>query len=284
MGLILLAMEINASLVATDRGLVLAAPFAIVGISRLARYFAAGAWRAGLLVLLLTAWTVISSLAGAWGGRPYLNEAVGGLGDFQAQSLYLPGDGGPDLLALKSWVEEHPEARSLEIAVRHVVGLKPFGLAAGRPPLNSVGKGANRPNDDRPVGPHPGYYAVDFGSLGSESYSYFRRFHPMARVGAAIVVYHITKEQAERRSARHGASLTRCAPPRPIAGRGFLRREYRAEHDNSSYYSVFVPYAYEGDRPYPLILFLHGAGDAGRQGDQYLKVGLPRVEGLKGHV
>lgn len=26
---------------------------------------------------------------------------------------------------------------------------------------------------------------------------------------------------------------------------------------------VFVPHAYEGDRPAPLILFLHGAGDAG---------------------
>jgi hypothetical protein len=128
-GLVLVLMEAFPSLVPLDRGLVLTAPFAIVGVSRLARYVETGHWRPGAAVLVLTACTVISSVAGSRGGRPYLNEAVGGSGNLQAQLAYGPGDGGPDLLELIAWADGHPEARPLRFAVRHGVGLKPFGLA-----------------------------------------------------------------------------------------------------------------------------------------------------------
>jgi len=97
----------------------------------------------------------------------------------------------------------------------------------------------------------------------------------MARVGAAIVVYHITKEQAERARRDRGLPSLDAPSPPPIVDRGFLRRDYRDQSGDNSHYTVFVPYDYKGDRACPLILFLHGAGDSGTDGDQYLKVGLP---------
>lgn len=274
-GFVLAAMGLDANLVTADRGLVLTAPFAIIGISRLARSFVPGRWVAGSLVLALTAWAVVGGLAGSWGGRTYLNEAVGGSGSLRAQSAYGSGDGGRDLLALKAWSDGHPEARPLAIAVRHVVGLKPFGLPPDRPPVNPGPAVANRLGYDRRVGPSPGYYALDISHLRSEGYWYFQGFRPMARIGSAIVVYHVTEEGADRVRRELGLPSLDAASRPSISDRGFLRRDYRGESGDDSHYTVFVPYTYTGDRPYPLILFLHGVGDAGTEGDQYLKVGLP---------
>jgi predicted peptidase len=55
----------------------------------------------------------------------------------------------------------------------------------------------------------------------------------------------------------------------------FLCLDFADGSGENSHYTLFVTYAYTGDRPYPLILLLHGFGDAGMEGDQYLKVGLP---------
>src|SRR5262249_27274097 len=37
---------------------------------------------------------------------------------------------------------------------------------------------------------------------------------------------------------------------------------------------VFVPHDYKGDKPYPLILFLHGSGERGTDGKKQVKVGI----------
>jgi predicted peptidase len=45
------------------------------------------------------------------------------------------------------------------------------------------------------------------------------------------------------------------------AEHGFLHRVYKDADGTESKYVVFVPYDYKGDKEYPVIVFLHGAGE-----------------------
>src|ERR1019366_628906 len=46
---------------------------------------------------------------------------------------------------------------------------------------------------------------------------------------------------------------------------GFLNKVYKGK-DGDVKYIVFVPKDYTGDKEYPVILFLHGAGESGTDG------------------
>ena len=54
---------------------------------------------------------------------------------------------------------------------------------------------------------------------------------------------------------------------------GFLDFVYKGSEGEGKYV-VFVPHDYKGDKAYPLILFLHGAGETGTDGVKQTKVGL----------
>jgi predicted peptidase len=57
---------------------------------------------------------------------------------------------------------------------------------------------------------------------------------------------------------------------------GFLERSVRIG-DASYAYKVYVPPGFDPGRSWPVILFLHGAGEAGTDGVQQTEVGLGRV-------
>lgn len=50
---------------------------------------------------------------------------------------------------------------------------------------------------------------------------------------------------------------------------GFLSKTHK-----DSKYGLFVPHAYQGDKEFPLILFLHGAGERGEDGELPVKQGI----------
>jgi predicted peptidase len=56
--------------------------------------------------------------------------------------------------------------------------------------------------------------------------------------------------------------------------RGFLDRVFKDASGAEARYILFIPHDYKGDRPYPLILFLHGAGETGTDGKKQAAVGL----------
>jgi predicted esterase len=56
---------------------------------------------------------------------------------------------------------------------------------------------------------------------------------------------------------------------------GLLYRTFVDRRGVAMNYALFVPRDYRGDRPYPLILFLHGHGDRGTKGRQFTEFGLP---------
>jgi predicted peptidase len=58
------------------------------------------------------------------------------------------------------------------------------------------------------------------------------------------------------------------------AQRGFIDRVFKNDDGSESKYVLFIPHDYKGDRPYPAILFLHGAGETGTDGKKQATVGL----------
>jgi len=58
---------------------------------------------------------------------------------------------------------------------------------------------------------------------------------------------------------------------------GFLDHVYKDADGKESKYVVFIPKDYDGKKAYPLILFLHGAGETGDDGEKQVKVGLGPV-------
>jgi predicted peptidase len=64
------------------------------------------------------------------------------------------------------------------------------------------------------------------------------------------------------------------APAAAAAEHGFLDRTYRDAAGKEFKYVLFVPYDYQGDKPYPLILYLHGSGEGGTDGQKPVRVGL----------
>src|SRR5262249_13186996 len=57
-------------------------------------------------------------------------------------------------------------------------------------------------------------------------------------------------------------------------GRGFLKAVYEGTDGGKAPYVVFVPHDYQSDKEYPVILFLHGAGETRGGKKQPVEVGI----------
>ena len=66
------------------------------------------------------------------------------------------------------------------------------------------------------------------------------------------------------------AAAAGCARPTT----GFQSRVFRGSDGAAVPYVLFVPHAYTPARPVPVILFLHGGGEAGTDGQKQTQVGL----------
>ena len=55
---------------------------------------------------------------------------------------------------------------------------------------------------------------------------------------------------------------------------GFIEKVYKGSDGHEAKYVVFIPHDYDGKRVYPLILYLHGAGQTGTDGRKQIGVGL----------
>src|SRR5580704_7023426 len=55
---------------------------------------------------------------------------------------------------------------------------------------------------------------------------------------------------------------------------GFLDQVIKAPDGTEAKYVLFVPHDYKGDKAYPVIVFLHGSGETGTDGQKQAQVGL----------
>jgi predicted peptidase len=60
----------------------------------------------------------------------------------------------------------------------------------------------------------------------------------------------------------------------PKEERGFLDRVHKDADGKEAKYVLFAPHDYKGDKPYPLILFLHGSGETLGGQKQPVEVGI----------
>src|SRR5262245_65813548 len=75
-------------------------------------------------------------------------------------------------------------------------------------------------------------------------------------------------------------ALTLAAPARAGGDElptGFVDQVYRGPDGSKAKYVVFVPHGYDGKKAFPLILFLHGAGQTGTDGRAQVRGALGRA-------
>ncbi|HZV04529.1 MAG TPA: glycosyltransferase family 39 protein [Gemmataceae bacterium] len=188
-------------------------PFLIVGASRLSWFLSHQHWKTGLLVLSLTLWSIASTLVIHPHYLSYFNEVAGGPDNGHNHLIDSNIDWGQDLLFLKAWLEKHPEAHPLRLAAFNTIDPGVIGIQFTLPPLGPISRDITQDSHFRQLGPHPGYYALDvnfvhgyaypvadsrgqFGSIRLHEYEYFQHFHPIAKAGYSIFIYHITLEEA----------------------------------------------------------------------------------------
>jgi len=214
------------------RYLLPAFPFAFISAGRVGR-LVADAFSRGRLQGRRRTWGRVGAVAVVaaliWNGasvfrfhphyQSYFNEAVGGPSNGWMHLIDSNVDWGQDLVLLKRWLDKHPEARPIGLAVAagldpHVAGVK-YRLA---PVGHNVAEALDLPaalRGTRGYGPHPGWFAVGVNFLCGmksytydesgerlrvprESYGYFRHFEPTDRVGYSILIYHVTLDEANR--------------------------------------------------------------------------------------
>jgi predicted peptidase len=78
-----------------------------------------------------------------------------------------------------------------------------------------------------------------------------------------------------------GLALTQATAGGEAGKTGFLDRIHKDANGKEVKYVLFVPEGYKGDKEYPLILFLHGAGETGTDGRKQVKVGLGKAIGKR---
>lgn len=188
-------------------------PFLAIACGKLAYFLRPGRRIWGSTVVVLLSWSVASSLAVVPHSMSYFNELGGGPTRGHDHLVDSNIDWGQDLLALKAWLDEHPEARPLGLAYFHFLDPGPYlGVKYTVPPEYYPGEIGGRPAGP---GPHPGYYAISVNLLRGATFnipdgmggwhyvgdrtafSYFRRLQPLARAGYSIYIYHITPSEAD---------------------------------------------------------------------------------------
>lgn len=175
-------------------------PFAYVFISQVAISAIRSRAVAGLIVVCAV-WQISSVLYYAPHWLSYFNEIAGGP---KNGYRWLAGSNiswGQDLLELKQWREDHPEAEPLSTVVFTNIPPEAMGWEISEPPPFVVGKPKER-NRQGQRGPQPGWYAIGVnalaGTLSGDSYRYFEHFQPVHRIGYSINIYHVTEAEAER--------------------------------------------------------------------------------------
>lgn len=195
-------------------------PFAFIWISQILRVGETqGRWFAYSAGALLT-WTVASSLWVFPHSLSYFNELAGGPAGGPAHLLDANIDWGQDLLNLKRWLDQHPEARHLQLAYFGFVDPALAGIEYEVPPPGPLEDSTGVLPES--VGPWPGWHAVSvnyvYGYRHYEDkeawFDYYQRFRPVARAGHSILIYHITLDEANAVREQLGLpALTIFRPP-----------------------------------------------------------------------
>lgn len=206
----------------------------------------AGAWdvsRVRHVVLVATSWSVVSSLWFFPHSLSYFNELAGGPSRGERHLIDDSLDWGQDLLFLRRWLEQHPEARPLKLAYWGWTDPRVAGIEFELPPrhselmemksvpLSSVDETMEMPHPSaQPIRLTPGWYAVSIGlshggpwirihdgtgheaTLSHGDFFYFQDLLPIESAGYSIRIYYVDEKNAERIQSLLNSSHPRARP------------------------------------------------------------------------
>jgi len=172
--------------------------FLFVGAGKMAWFIRLRSWPFAILVIAGLLWAITSSLVIYPHSLSYFNEPSGGPTQGHRHLVDSNIDWGQDVLFLKQWLDKHPDARPIQMAV--------FGWSemTGLPQLNPpLGPGYGQKDK---CGPLPGWYVISVNalrgmsvrSLPRNSLIYFQHFQPVDRVGYSIYIYHLDQDDCNR--------------------------------------------------------------------------------------
>jgi len=160
-------------------------PFAYIWISKLGQSFTKKQYLLSTVTTILIIWMVVSSLYYFPHSMSYFNELVGGPKNGPKHLLGSNVDWGQNSYFLQKWYGKHPEARPIKIAYSSTESFDRLGI---------------KDNQQPPVEPEPGWFALGVNEIYSSSkqYEYFKRLEPIDRIGYSIYIYHITPVEANQ--------------------------------------------------------------------------------------
>lgn len=194
-----------------------ALPFTFIWMSKVSRAFSLQNCCLASCVVVGVFWSTVSSLIVYPHNLSYFNELVCGPANGHNHLLDSNISCGQDLLLLRRWMDEHPQADPLGLACVGWVHPSLTGIRFRLPPVGPrVPIDKIRGNAPQIAGPVPGWYAIDVNYLhGTEwptadgngkwvristddfNYEYFLRFSPVARIGYSIYIYHLTHHDVD---------------------------------------------------------------------------------------
>lgn len=169
-------------------------PFAFIWISKTGLLLTRHHTRISLVVV----GALVGSFAGTVSVYPhalsFFNCLAGGPRNGAYHLLHSNVDWGQDILYLKRWYNDHPEARPLQVALCTGTSVD-FSLVeatwrvlgqSGHPGMSTLGNA------------QPGWYAISVNRLRDHTrrLSLFTNYAPVATAGYSICIYHITLEDA----------------------------------------------------------------------------------------
>jgi hypothetical protein len=150
----------------------------------------------------LVVWTLGSSLWLFPHSMCYYNELVGGPANGHFFLGNSNSDWGQDLLLLKRWYREHPEARPLYLAYDCIVDPHIAGIQY----------------EELPEEPNAGWFAISVNLLhghGGQN-EFFLELEPVSRIGYTMRVYHLNWGQANRLRRARGLPEGEPLPAKPV--------------------------------------------------------------------
>lgn len=191
-------------------------PFAFVSISKAARAFPLGhRWAAAAVAVALGS-AVVESLWVYPHSLSFFNALAGGPSGGPRHLASSNTDWGQDLLNLRRWLDDHPDARPLHLAYElplvdpRLVGIE-YLAVPGRPQPDATTQ-AGADDDARPS---PGWYALGVNQIHARErrFDYFLELTPAARAGYSILIYRVSEQDAERLRGKLGAPRRPADPP-----------------------------------------------------------------------
>jgi 4-amino-4-deoxy-L-arabinose transferase-like glycosyltransferase len=183
-------------------------PFIFVWISRVAVVFNRRHWILASVAGTALAWSIASSLLVYPHSLSYFNELVGGPKGGPNHLIHSNVDWGQDLLFLKRWLNEHPEAKPLNLIYFGYFDPRHAGIEYSVPEELLSSKEAPIPLSKIP----PGWYAISvnfvrgfpyfvykgdatIGSLRRYALTEFQNLEPVAMAGYSIYIYHVKDQK-----------------------------------------------------------------------------------------